>query len=227
MNWTLIVILIILAVSAAIGCKKGLIKVLFSLLAMAVIVVATTFFAPKMATALKTGTDWYDRLETKTEDYLEEAGVLLHADSLGDSEALSSLLIPSSAKETIAEKGDEYIAQGTDAYNSFVVTTVAGGIYSVMVYIGVLLAISLLVLILWGILNMLSKLPGVREVNRLGGLIAGLVVGLVIVWAGLLVVTVFFRNGLGSIISENIQSNGFLTFLYDKDPFLLLIEKFF
>ena len=76
MNWTLLSILLILAVNVLIGIKKGLIKMLFSALAIIVVVIITSIFAPKLSEYLKNNTTWDDSLTSKTESFLMDKGII-------------------------------------------------------------------------------------------------------------------------------------------------------
>ena len=64
------------------------------------------------------------------------------------------------------------------------------------------------------VLNIISKLPVLNELNRIGGGIAGLVKGLVIVWLIFTLMTVFIDKPFIQEGMRQINSNMFLKLIY-------------
>ncbi len=224
MNWTLISVLAIIAVFALIGMFKGFIKILFSLVSIIVVLVVTSIFAPKLTTYLKEKTTWDDSLRTKTEAYYEEKGVLKHADGEVD---LSDLPLPSTLRDSIAKNADSVIDKGYEAYNDYVVDSSSNMFFSIIVYIGMFLALYLLLGIVSIILNIMSRLPVIHQINKLAGFITGALEGLLIVWVLFLILGMFSNHGFAAEVYSQINANAFLTFLYDKNILLHIIIGFF
>ncbi|MGP1612451.1 MAG: CvpA family protein [Catonella sp.] len=71
--------------------------------------------------------------------------------------------------------------------------------------------------ILGRVLNIISKLPVLKELNSMGGGIAGLFQGLVIVWLIFTLMAVFIDKPLVQAGMEQIEKNMFLTLLYKSN----------
>ena len=65
MNWVLICVIGILAISAYTGWKKGVIRIVVSLLSLVATILLTIVLSPSIATLLKENTSVYDTLESK------------------------------------------------------------------------------------------------------------------------------------------------------------------
>lgn len=94
MNWTFLITLLILIICTVVGAFRGLIKTVYSLIIIVAVTVLTTIFAPKLTTYLKNNTTWDDALQSKTESFLRDRGIL----SDGKQIDLDELPVPDSIK---------------------------------------------------------------------------------------------------------------------------------
>ena len=94
MNWTFLITLLILIICTVVGAFKGLIKTVYSLIIIVAVTVLTTIFAPKLTTYLKNNTTWDDALQSKTESFLRDRGIL----SEGRQIDLDELPVPDSIR---------------------------------------------------------------------------------------------------------------------------------
>ena len=222
MNWTLLAILAILIVNVLIGIKRGLIKMLFSALSVVVVVIITSIFAPKLAEYLKDNTTWDDSLKSKTESFLLDKGIIKDNVEID----VSELPLPDMIKDKIADGTENVIEQGVKGYNEAVVTKVSGVIFSAIVYIVFFVVAMALTSIICMILDVVSKLPVLNQINKTGGGIIGLIQGLIVVWLFMIIVMIFGNTEFAMAVHEDINSNPILTFLYDKNAIMYFVTKF-
>lgn len=218
MNWTLLAVIAILGLNVFIGLKRGLIKMVYSLVIMVVVMVITSIFAPKLATYLKNNTTWDDALNKKTESFLLDKGVISEEKKLD----INELPIPNLIKDKIANL-DSADFEGT--YNEFIVNSVSNVIFSAIVYLVFFLILLALASVIGMLLDIVSKLPVLKQVNKLAGMAVGLVQGLLIVWLLAILVMVFGNFEFAATIHKQIDANGFLTFLYDKNLIMYFVTK--
>ena len=102
-------------------------------------------------------------------------------------------------------------------YNDFVVETVSGIIFSAIVYIVMFVLLLALAGVIGILLNVIEKLPVLKQINKLAGGAAGLVKGLLIVWIAAILVMILSNTPIGIKIAADIDGNVFLKFLYDKN----------
>ena len=104
-----------------------------------------------------------------------------------------------------------------EIYNNFVVETVSGIIFSAIVYIVMFVLLLALAGVIGILLNVIEKLPVLKQINKLAGGAAGLVKGLLIVWIAAILVMILSNTPIGIKIAADIDGNVFLRFLYDKN----------
>lgn len=104
-----------------------------------------------------------------------------------------------------------------EIYNNFVVETVSGIIFSAIVYIVMFVLLLALAGVIGILLNVIEKLPVLKQINKLAGGVAGLVKGLLIVWIAAILVMILSNTPIGIKIAADIDGNVFLKFLYDKN----------
>jgi uncharacterized membrane protein required for colicin V production len=71
--------------------------------------------------------------------------------------------------------------------------------------------------ILSKILFTISDLPGISMVNKIGGMLVGLLQGTLIVWVFFVVITVLYSTELGQSVMTCINSNPLLKSMYDNN----------
>ena len=212
-NWTFLITLLILIICTVVGAFRGLIKTVYSLIIVVAVTVLTTIFAPKLTTYLKNNTTWDDALQSKTESFLRDRGIL----SDGRQIDLDELPVPDSIKNKISGGVADYSGKTAEIYNDFVVETVSGIIFSAIVYIVMFVLLLALAGVIGILLNVIEKLPVLKQINKLAGGAAGLVKGLLIVWIAAILVMILSNTPIGIKIAADIDGNVFLKFLYDKN----------
>lgn len=224
MNWTLVCVLGILLITIIVGIQKGLIKMIFSMVSIIVVIAATSFAAPHICRYLESHTKWDDRVYDSTYKYFDEHGIIADEDGFLDTDALP---IPKSFKQNIDDNASQLISDGAKAYNEYVTGKVSGAIFSAAVYISVFILISIALLVVGALLNIVSKLPVLKQINRIGGGIVGFVIGVLAVWIAFIIITVLGNTPFAATVFEQIDSNPFLTFMYNRNIILNFIINLF
>ncbi len=222
MNPTLIVVIIVLAVSSIIGLKQGILKMLLPLVFAVAAVIVMVFLTPWITQKVSEATDWDEQIYEATEKYFEEKGLLLDDNTLSETE-----LIPETLRENIDETAGEYLQMGYDTYNSYVVAKVSDSIFSAAVMAGVLLIMLLVFIIIRLIVNAVGKMPVIRCVNRFAGMLAGLLLGFIIIAFMFVVLMIFNNTPLAISVNKDISESVFLTFIYKHNLLLTTITKIF
>lgn len=224
MNWTFICVLGVLLINIIIGIKKGLIKMIFSMVSIIVIVAVTSLAAPHICSCLKENTDWDEKVYDRTADYFQEHGMLVDSEGFLDTDKLP---LPNSIQKNIDDNAGKLIEEGAEAYNNYVTGKVAGVIFSAAVYVASFIVISIILLIIGCLLNIVSRLPVLNQINRISGGIVGLVIGVLVVWIGFIIITVLGNTPFAAAVFRQIDSNPFLTFMYNKNIIMNLILNIF
>ena len=236
MNWLLIAVVIVLAGFAAAGYWKGFLKIVYSLVAWLLILVFVTWSTPFIAGFLKNHTGVYEKITLYCEDTIRK----------GVEERLQAApeQLPETSRENPAENAGallpesviESILQKTSGLAGDVLES--GGVYKEMakgmadfIVQGLAFFIALAVatfaaIVISGLIGILSKIPVLSGVNRIFGLFAGALNGMLLGWVGFYVIALFSAGEKGAALVSYIYESRFLTFLYEHNPILETIVKF-
>lgn len=113
----------------------------------------------------------------------------------------------------------------TSGFYDYVSTYVA---YMILNGISFFLVALVLRIIFWLISLLISlavQLPIIGSINRFGGIVFGAAEGLLVVWLLFLLISVFVNTKYGQVMYNQILENRFLSFLYEKDVFRMVIAE--
>lgn len=219
MNWMLVVVLLILIGNTLIGLKAGFIKTVFSLVSMVIALVMTIFLSPYVNDILKGNDKFYGSMKEKAAKVLvlEEK----EAETSDQEEFIEGLPLPKSFKKTLVENKEK----GVDNIKDYIADYVAGTIINALSFI---ITFAVIFILLWVIslaLNILSKLPLLNQINKMAGLIAGLLHGLVIVWILFILLTAFGGTQFGKEAFVLIEENAVLSVIYNNNLLLRFVSS--
>lgn len=220
MDILLIVVLLILAGFGLHGYLRGLVRVLFSLVAVFLTIVLATAIAPYVAHFLQTQTPLYQTVKEKCVDYLQSAvedGMQQETQGW-ETGTVFGIKMPEELQEIFTENTD---AQGSLVEASEVYERaggfVAGQVVQRLAWVVSFALILALLSVVVHFLDILAKLPVLKNINRIGGLAIGLLEGLIVVW--ILFLAVFLCQGteFGREMTDTIQENAILKLISDNN----------
>lgn len=220
MNWLLLLVILILIAYAVTGLKRGLIKTIFSMCSVLLALILTICISPRIGKALQNNEKLYDTIKGKVISIIPE-------ENIGDSEEeqdkfIDQLDLPKAMKDTLIKNNtsmmyEKFSTQDVKEYVANYVTCMA---INALAYILTYIAIRILLSIICKTLDVISKLPLIRQVNQLAGLAIGLVQGLLAVWVLFLILTIFSGSAVGQQAFTMIDSSPILGFLYNNNILL-------
>lgn len=242
MNWILIIVLAVLALSAFVGYHKGMLRIIYSLVSWIVVLAFVSWATPQINLYLLENTVIYDRIEEycegtiressseqveMTQQEAEEALV----EELGSEDLLANLgvSVPDSVMDGILEK----TADATETFldESGIYAAIAGGLATFILegiaFLVALVLAWLVVHIISQLLGIVSKIPVIKGLNRTLGFFVGVIYGFLIVWLGFYIIALGSASEMGQVVVSYIYENPFLTFLYENNLVLTMILKFF
>lgn len=216
MNWFLIFVLVVIAVFTIAGIVKGMVKIVLSLLSIVVTLVLVFMMTPILTSLVKNNTTLYNTLYESVESKIHIESVI-NIDK--QTEAIEQLNIPDVIKDKILENNtlESYAQMGVNSFNAYIVTSLTDIIFSGLIFAVSFLISFIVVKIVFKLLELISKLPGINQVNKLAGGVIGFAEGVLVVWIIMAVITVFGNTEFGIMIFEQINSNELLTFIYNSN----------
>jgi len=217
MNWLLIIIVIILLSSALRGYQSGFIKTAFALVSILIALVVTSICSPIVSKALR-----------ENEAVMEKVDEQLHKVIKLDKEVrkssqetnfIESLSLPESIKKSLIENNNTevYKAMAVNSFEDYLVNAMAVIAVNTISYIICFVVVLLVLFILSRVLDLISKLPLLNQINKTAGLAVGLLGGFVKVWIFFIIITLFSTSMLGENVFELINSSQLLTWIYNNN----------
>lgn len=240
MNWLLIIVILVLAGNIVWGFSRGFLRVIYSMLAWIAILVFVTWATPYVANVLTEKTNIDNRIETNLDEKLHE---LVIGDTNGQKEDREpdaqnpgqgkknyrdlQMKLPDAVTNKLFDtnKIADQILEGSGAYD-----VVAGRatdlVMRVISFVLVLLITVISFHLLSVVLKVVEKLPLIGGINRLLGLFAGLVKGILIIWLAFAIIAMAGTTDIGIALISYIYESPLLILAYENNFVLTLLMTF-
>lgn len=240
MNWLLIIVILVLAGNIVWGFSKGFLRVIYSMLAWIAILVFVTWATPYVANVLTEKTNIDNRIESNLDARLHE---LVIGDTNGQKEDREpdaqnpgqgkknyrdlQMKLPDVVTNKLFDtnKIADQILEGSGAYD-----VVAGRATDlamrVISFVLVLLIAVISFHLLSVVLKVVEKLPLIGGINRLLGLFAGLVKGILIIWLAFAIIAMAGTTDIGIALISYIYESPLLIWVYENNFVLTLLMTF-
>ena len=231
MNWLLLVALAIIGICAFIGWRVGFVKSVFSLISTLAVIIITILVSPIVSNMLKSSEKIAGGIQTKLSQVIDLSGI---ADNLSSEEEkdpvafIDGLTLPDSIKDTIkdslADTMEEKKAEAADfvgdklsALEKYICELLTNIILNAVGFFVTFIVAAAGIAILCFVLDLLSKLPVLHQINTLFGVAMGALEGLVILWIFFIVITMLGSTEFGQSCMTMISESKILSFLYDSN----------
>lgn len=190
MNWIDYAIIAILLLGAFSGYRKGLLMSVSSIICLMVSILVAKTYYKAVALLLVENT----AIEEKIRIYLTEKGFI------------QSMLMSPSGESTVFSMSKSF---GSDL-NSFVTVLIINAISVVLIF----LAARLLLGIAEGLLAGVMSVPGLKEVNGIGGAVVGLLKNIIIIMLAFMIIAPASSLKPLSMISEGLEASTLAKYFY-------------
>ena len=245
-NFVLIMVLVIFGGCFYMGSRKGLVRTVFGLFSSIVVLLAGTVISPIISNQLRNNDKIFNAISTRIEKSLENYGKngkrdeqsvdkkktkgkkskgkksreLINADDiyvpyklLTGNQAVEEIITDILKNEHIKKAREDVQKE----VNHRVAIYLTGIVINSGTFILVYFILSVGLLVLGKVLNIISKLPVINELNRMVGGIVGIFQGLVIVWLIFTLMMVFIEKPFIQEGVRQIEENAFLRILYESN----------
>lgn len=232
-NILLVGVGIFAVIMIAVGFKRGLVKMAFSLIFMLLVLVLVNILTPSVKDLLK-NTPVYTGINSNIEKYVEEQ-VSASTENLtqtgvnAQKTIIDQLPLPNGVKDALNKNNNEasYESMAATTFVQYIANSLSDMILGAVTFIILFVVISILIKILVNILNIIAKLPVIKTFNSIGGGVIGLLQAVVILWVACIVVTMFSSTEWGQIICQAIAENKVLSYIYDNNVIQNIITGIF
>ncbi len=225
MNWILIVVIAIVTVLGVVGYRKGLIKMVFSLVSTIAALVIAALLSPVVAGVMKGNEEIVAFIDEKVGVLVDFTSEEAAEKAESEQESLIARLpLPETIKESLLENNtvETYLDLQVENFEGYVRRQIANVVINAIAFVITLVIAIIALWFLCNALNLLAKLPLLRQINQVTGLAAGLAEGVLLVWILFVVLTMFAGSEFGRDAMEMIAENPVLDYLYKNN----LVSKF-
>lgn len=231
-----VIIIAILAICIGLGFKRGLtgslLKIVSFILAL---IIAFVLFKP-VSNFIIDNTNWDETLEQSIrqifiEETMQENNIQEQNKNTENTQVSNEQIQENEKTQSMPDVMINYINEavenvGTEAKNAIVEST-ARNVATTIINIGVLIAlflVSRIVLIfIKGLTQLITKLPVIKQFDKLGGIIYGLLEALVIIYVILTILSLVSPLISNSGIIQAIENSFIGSVMYDNNLLLKLI----
>lgn len=229
MNWLLLVALAIIGVGAFLGWRAGFVKAVFSLVSTIAVIVLTLLLSPIVTGMLKsnetiTGTiqeklDLIINLEINTEEVADKTDPASFVDSLSLPESIKDV-IKEAIENVLVEKKEEadaFVGDQIGALEEYICEVLTNMIINAVGFVATFAVVAIGMAVLCFLLDVISKLPVLHQINTLAGVAFGALEGLMVLWILFLILTMLGSTAFGQAALSMVSESKILSFLYDNN----------
>ncbi|MFT4107972.1 MAG: CvpA family protein [Lacrimispora sp.] len=229
-NWLSIAAGVYLLGMILYGHRRGFIRLAISMVAVILSLTIARVSLPVVTGFLKENTALQHTISEsiKKSIHLDEEEV--PADEALETPSAQRLLIeglelPKNMKEALIENNNSemYQALGVNAFTDYIGGYLADVILSSLGSVILFSLVYMVIKLLIGWLDIISKLPILSGINQIAGALLGGLEGLVFLWLACLVITAFPSTGWGLALLNQIEASKWLSFLYDHNLLNLMV----
>ena len=246
-------VILILVIFALIGWRKGVIRLVLSLVSMIITIMAAVVIA-LATTAIKNNTNIDENIaqsiytvlyeNKEVDEYFEDKQVLTggidisqvesHIQTVTDvvAEVGDKINLPESLTEAVKAMPDSELMSVIREYGEASVKEItirliafrlADIVLTATAYLVIMVVVSIVLRVVVAATGLIRRLPVIKQADKLGGLIVGLVEGIAVVWIFFTVVTAISGTQAASNILVQIHGNAILESLYNCNPITSLL----
>ena len=217
--------LAVLTYCALRGWRRGLIMTVFSMFATVIAIAISAQLSPQLSQTWQ-NTAFYEIVRERVEMTLFKG-----QDSQNDGEegednrgVINSLPLPDVVQNVLASNDDaQKNMLGVSEFRKYIADSVTGIILNAISFVLVFAGVSIIMRIIIRCMNLLSRLPVIHTMNKMGGMLVGLLKGLILLWLICIVITIMSGTEAGIYLYGQINESPFLKYIYDNNMIMALI----
>lgn len=217
MNLLLAIVIAILIIYTLRGRRRGFILTVFTMFSTIIAILFTMWISPQVSKVIQNN--------EKVVTYVNEniSGKLIFDDvgskTTDEVEYIEDLPLPSLIKNKLVENNtnDVYRAMAVDSFKGYIGHMLTLLIINIAVFLLVCSIVKIVLYIISHILDLISNLPIINGLNRAAGLFVGFLHGIIVVWIGFVILTMFGNSQIGQIFFEQVNESEILSLLYNHN----------
>jgi uncharacterized membrane protein required for colicin V production len=229
-DWVQISVITFMVVMLISGYYKGFVKMSSNMVTLIMSIVITRMAKPYFQDWIKNNEAVKSFVNEKVEflvtEYIEsKAGNSAQMQNnflSGSDNNIVNVIIKNSLGKS---DGDITELLGIDKIASIITEKISDFVLSIITFIILMIAITIIMKLIFYILDKIAALPVLTVINRISGALLGLIESILYIWIIFIILSLFPKNGLIIDIMEQINRKGtWLYFLKESNLFIKVFE---
>ena len=228
MNWLLILVVVFLGVYVIRGYHNGLIKTVFSIFAVLIALILAVTISPYVSKALQGNDTIFQFIDQKVSTNInKEKEEAIETEQVEQTEAINQLPLPKSIKSALIENNNPEVYKlfNVDNFQSYISNYISCIVLNAISFLLVFVLSIIIIKILANTLDLISKLPIINGINKMGGIFIGFLHGMIVLWVLCIALTAFSSTDIGVSMMEYINASRLLTMIYDNNLLLNVVTN--
>lgn len=209
-----IFILAILVLSIFIGYKKGLVSLIFSFCAFIIAIILTWILYTPVTNFIIENTDF----DKNIENFIIEKGINTNEEDAEENKNTTQ------SKENINTYVEKYVEKSVENAKDKAIENTADiiskKVVSIIVAIALFIVLRLVLILLKFVLQGLAELPIIKQLNKSGGIVYGIIRGLFIIYVILAIMFFVISVNNSEVLTNMIDSSIISKYLYANNIIL-------
>ncbi|MGN0322310.1 MAG: CvpA family protein [Oliverpabstia sp.] len=229
MSWLFWILLILPAVLMIQGFRKGLVRTVVSMVSFLLVMAASSWLNPYVGDFIREKTTWQADIQQGCQEILfAEIEKQIDISGVSQNDFIEELPLPQGMKNKLIQNNtaEMYRQLAVENFTDYVSGYIAYGIINGIAFIAsFLLAIIIIKVVMYAV-DILTELPVISLMNRLGGLALGLVQGILWIWIIFFLIALLCNTTPGIYLMNLIQSDPVLSVLYNYNLLYNIVMYF-
>lgn len=228
MNIALIVTIVILALCAFAAYKKGFVQTVFSTCSLIAALILTIWLNPIVSKNLQSNDKIMGFFKEKIQTVMNLAEVEAEHSNSSNAEFVEALNLPNIFVEMLDKGMGDYIEDSSVSIaevSDRIAESISGVIITAISFLVLFIVLHIVIHFVGKLLDWITELPLLKQVNEIFGLLLGLVEGLLIIWVLCILLTAFTGTEIGQTILKQINESSFLSLIYNNNLLLHFITS--
>lgn len=223
MNGFDILVIAILLVMVVIGFSRGFVRTLYTFLSFIVTFALTYYFYPYVTRFLMTSTSLYTTLSEKISETLNLSDLMNNMMGREDQvNAIATLSLPEQMKDMLVANNNSEMFRllGASSFEDYISGMLATWVINLISFIGLFLLISLILSIVFGLIDLVSKLPLINITNKAAGGLLGAIFAIGIIWIVMMGISMMITSGSQPEWLTQMDASSIAKVFYYNNPLL-------
>lgn len=221
MNTLDMIIIAIIGISALNGLFRGFIKTLFGLTSLIIVVFLTWMITPPISRMVIQQSSFDQMISEKVVELLHiEEMFNVTMDTPAAVQIFKGLSLPGNIIESLIDNYNPLILKGlnVNGIGEYVGSSLSVMAVNGLVFVVLFIVFSLALNAVVTLLDLIARLPVLKQMNRVGGLGVGVIVGVLVVWVGALALSFVISIQSTESLSNLIETSILAKIFYYNDP---------